>query len=337
MAEQGKIVFVVGAGASAPYGFPVGRKLVESICERYTKTAERFRTVEEGRSSSSYDGAAGFCNALRSSGRDSIDLFLSHNPGFDEHGKTAIAAELLAYENSIPYYNVPADEDWIRWLVNQVTSGSSNSWLQLLAFVTFNYDRVLEYMLHLRLLNSFGELNSETAAAIVNEADIIHLHGYVCPLPWQTGIAHTDVSAEYRAYEQGTTGVEIDKIRWTMVKAAREGIRIIHEARDDSEPFTAAHTLIASARLIVFLGFGYDGVNVGRLKPWTSEHLAAVFGTAYGMSPAQQGLAAERVANLWAIKSGTANVHIDNCSDRSCLDFMLNCSHLLRELERMRG
>ena len=102
-------VFVLGAGASMPYGFPSGKQLVEHISEatrqkttslppipddsRYLISREAIQAIlvnNFGKLESEKFG-----NALYLSNQYSIDAFLEHRTEFAEIGKLAISLFIL--------------------------------------------------------------------------------------------------------------------------------------------------------------------------------------------------------------------------------------------------
>lgn len=68
-------VFVLGAGASAPYGFPLGRPLLEKVARRFTKGSNEFTQALE-QVGFEFDWMHRFGKELLTCGRSSIDAFL---------------------------------------------------------------------------------------------------------------------------------------------------------------------------------------------------------------------------------------------------------------------
>jgi hypothetical protein len=87
-------VFVLGAGASAPYGLPLGIQLRLDIFKNYTMDTDRsvhlFNTTKFRR-----PDIDKFVDALRYSGLLSVDAFLERRPEFMEIGKSMMGVELL--------------------------------------------------------------------------------------------------------------------------------------------------------------------------------------------------------------------------------------------------
>ena len=88
---------VLGAGASAPYGFPVGEKLMEDIIAKVATPNDKHWTalLQAGHDRRHLED---FVSTLRESGQESVDAFLAHHARFMDVGKAAIAATLIRYE-----------------------------------------------------------------------------------------------------------------------------------------------------------------------------------------------------------------------------------------------
>src|SRR4051812_22223583 len=95
-----RIVLILGAGASIPFGFPSGLDLKKSIVERLDPNDGRYtlRTQIQDAGFPPED-IEGFRSALRFSGKRSVDAFLEHRPDYLEVGKAAIAGVLLPRED----------------------------------------------------------------------------------------------------------------------------------------------------------------------------------------------------------------------------------------------
>ena len=106
-----------------------------------------------------------------------------------------------------------------------------------LGLVTFNYDRSLEHYLYTAPKHRF---NAEEAIRLIKTVTVIHVHGQLGQLPWQS-----DEESEVRRYTPERT-VE------TVTKAAI-GIKVISETIDDNPEFVSAHALMAKAKRIYLL------------------------------------------------------------------------------------
>ena len=258
-------VLVLGAGASAPFGFPVGNGLRQRILRDLRD--DQGGAVEWLRNAG-YDlsDIRRFRGALLYSGKESVDAFLEHRTDCIEVGKAAIAQALIPCEQIGALFN--EHTNLYSYLFRRLNAPLDKFGNNRLSIVTYNYDRSFEHYLFMALKNSF-RLDDKRAAELVNAIPVVHVHGHLGDLPWQ--------KAGGRDY---TGECQPDDIR-----NASRTIKIIHEAVEGDPEFRKAHELIEGAELLVFLGFGYDATNVGRLKiNFGRESRCQIFGTYFGFT-----------------------------------------------------
>ena len=245
-------VFILGAGASIPYGFPSGLLLREIICGASNINNEFHVTFREQFSLSEAEVIA-FGNAFQKSQIASIDSFLARRSEFVEIGKFAIASVLCPLEVSPPLYSPATQDNWYFELWNRLMTNVSNPQEFLsnnVNIITFNYDRSLEHFLFNAILNTFKGISEQSALGLLNHLSILHVYG-------QLGKYGQSLSGDTRPYDS--------KINSLSLHVAAKGIKIIPEARDDDEVFTQTSALLNWAQRICFLGFGFDELNVQRL------------------------------------------------------------------------
>jgi hypothetical protein len=265
-----RTAFILGAGASQPFGFPTGRELYNYILSALRPGQDYFDKLQRF---GGFNGTmiAEFREALRKSGRTSVDAFLEHRSEYMTIGKSAIAVKLIAHENEGPLFGNAGE--WMGYLFDHFDhpfkEGPANS---NVAFITFNYDRSLEHFLFTSYKNSYGKKDDEGAAAL-RHIPIIHLHGSLGRLRSQEG-----VGAE-RSYH--------DLVDTESLNVAREGIKIIHESLDDGrdKDFERAKEILKWAQQIYCLGFGYGATNMKRLGLKELDKKAS--GTGYGLTDAE--------------------------------------------------
>lgn len=252
-----KTVFILGAGASIPYGFPSGAELREMLCAPISgynspRTVNWRSLISKTGISESTSNQ--FAEAFLKSGMISIDSFLSRrSKAFSEIGKLAIAAILCSFENSNTLHRLDNDDDWYVHLWNALVANVHKC--EELAgnqvrFVTFNYDRSLEYFLIQSCMATF-DVTYEEAVKALEPIKIIHVYG-------QLGKLDHRCSKVARPYQTMLGASEL--------LVAAEGIKIIPESRDDAPEFNEARDLFGWAEQICFLGFGFDPLNVSRLN-----------------------------------------------------------------------
>ena len=72
-----------------------------------------------------------------------------------------------------------------------------------------------------------------------------------------------------------------------LVKLAVDGIKIVHEAANDSEEYQKACEYMRTASRVFFLGFGYSKTNVDRLRMDMTSSSVQLFGTCCKMGVAE--------------------------------------------------
>lgn len=277
-----RTVFVLGAGASMPYGLPSGDALLKAICVDAADHISPMTQSLEAAGLATRQDLKNLAFALARSKQSSIDAFLARREDLWGVGKVAIAHTLCQRERPNAIYGECDGDDWYQLLWGAMTTGVDR--LEQLAenqvrFVTFNYDRSLEFMLHEAIKHTF---NVDHRAADVARLQIPVLHVY-----GQLGTLALSDGGDARAYSPSVSG--------DAIKIAASGLRIIPEARKDDSGFGEARAWFQWAQRICFLGFGFDPLNVERLglasvlayirKHPQTERIPSLFASAYQMTP----------------------------------------------------
>lgn len=240
-------VLVLGAGASAPYGFPSGSGLRDGVIDMLSNPqSSSFRQLRQMGFRSNL--LADFGKALSYSGMSSVDAFLEHRREFIEVGKVAIAQALIPLESERNLFY--AQRKWYQYVFERMSTTFDEFQDNKISILTFNYDRSLEHFLVTAIKHKFGKSESESASKL-NNLKIIHLHGQLGLLPWQGG--------DGRPYEPAADDV--------FVKNAAEQIKIVSEDMSGAPEFAVAHEILRSAAKVIFVGFGYNPTNLKRLLP----------------------------------------------------------------------
>jgi hypothetical protein len=315
-----KIVFILGAGASMPFQQPSGFELVKLVDESLKFEPKKiYKTTRGGFSSLvpdfDYDDTrsenvlvqlimdAGFektyiehfRKSLVNSQINSVDAFLEHRTEFISIGKMAIAYNLLKREQfSQSVFNT--NPDWYKYLWNKLITKFEDFPKNDIALITFNYDRTLEHF----LFNSFKSLygkNDQISATEINKIKIIHLHGSLGFLPWQ---ADTENEVSF--------GYEIQDFE-ELINISNN-IKIIHEDVSNNAAFIDAHTLLSVCDEIYFLGFGFNEINLDRLKIKTLER--TILGTSLGLSDNER----------YQIQNANPNIILEGYGHLNCFQFL---------------
>jgi hypothetical protein len=281
-----KTLFVVGAGASTDFNLPIGTKLtrrIEALIRDELEspgilTATAKYMSDGGNYVAAMRDLAGGLLAARS-----IDRFIDSRKGrplVEAFGKCGIASALsYAEQNSTLAVGEPIGElawseahaivdasrsSWIAGLfallVEGVSPEDSGSVFEDVSFVTFNYDRCIEHYLQL----AFQHMQDQTAEAardLVKQIGVEHVYGSLGPLPGleEPGRASVPFGGgnEYLAFAAGEIRTFTETIDERIVQRVREQI--------------------SKAEVVVFLGFGFDPLNVSLLfdRSVTSDQILA--------------------------------------------------------------
>lgn len=278
-------LFVLGAGASQPYGYPTGDKLRTDIINNF---ASDFDNLDAGESTDNKvifrESVGSFINNFDNSSLESIDKFLAINPQhYKDIGKIAITLSILKHENK-SYFNEKiseAKEDWYKLLYNRMAENCKNPDdhkyffnNNKVAFITFNYDRSLEYYLYNSFFHSFNQESNNIRNNIKNYVPfiIIHIYGSVGPLSLQDWYYS---SPDYRR--------KYDYFK--MVQRRSEGIRVIGDERNGESINDQIKKLFQDYKRIFFLGFGYAPENLDILDlPNNIDPQYTIYGSAKGMT-----------------------------------------------------
>jgi hypothetical protein len=238
-----------------------------------------------------------FQKTFENSSTESIDLFIARNPRLAPVGKYVIAFEVFEAEKRSRFreraeraqdhykhsdlggdsYLLRKDfqgDDWYLYLFNRVTSGLTKPDVlpefpdNKIAFITFNYDRSLDYFLYESFRNSFTEVPEAEVIQCLKNLKILHLYGQIAPLKWQD----SNEGVDYRP-----------QISEDLLRRASSNIRTIYEVRQTPE-VTEARNLVKQADQMFFLGFGYAPENMNLLQlPRRIPRGCSVRGTGYGL------------------------------------------------------
>jgi len=141
-----KTVFIVGAGASVPYGLPTGEELRQRILSGLPPQITHYGSQASGSELDTYNGLVSLYYELQSALQKTnltIDQFIASRPKFNDVGKLLIAAHVLPKE-LVAILSDELTRNWLGWLVRRWYDNQymfSND----VEFITFNYDRIIKY------------------------------------------------------------------------------------------------------------------------------------------------------------------------------------------------
>lgn len=331
--EKQRTVLILGAGASNDAaGFPTGHELLDIICEGM-RTSGGILTLQMRNAGFNPPELLAFRKQLKSSNCTSVDEFLQSNKHWEKIGKAAMAAELLkceansAHESGKLFHTSPEEYSWYKELLKRLFAhGIDGLNDNTLSIVTFNYDRSLEHCLFESAKNRYaidrkGPINEQVQQCIdnIDAIPIVHVYGSLGRLPWQN-------SGSWVVNESLQYGAPIDT---TTIRTCIRNIRIISETdikADGDQGFIEARTQINQANRVLFLGFGYNTINVSRLQLGNVKRFGTLEGTSMGMTNERrrqiQKDLFQAVPVLLNDTRGTREQKETKKGDHNCLDFI---------------
>ena len=116
-------LFILGAGASKPYGFPLGAELRSQIISDFLSDYEQLlatSTMTKINGERELRDVKNFITHFKGAPTYSIDDYLAYNPIFSYYGKIAIALYIRKKEIESKFIEdmdpKDAKEDWYRYL-----------------------------------------------------------------------------------------------------------------------------------------------------------------------------------------------------------------------------
>lgn len=314
---RNKVVLVLGAGASNPYGFPLGGKIVRDILKGQI-TPQWTQMIQQV--GFNYSDFQSLQRDLLYARMPSIDAFLEVRREYEVLGKALIALYIADKENEGLLYKVKEDgeedQDWYQYLFNLVIRESDirEFTTKKLSFITYNYDRSLEFFLYNAMRQQLRIKNDDGAYEVFKQIDIVHLHGKIGEL----AVDKIGVGAG-RAYKQIESESELN--------TARAGIKIIYEDVAKDPVFEKALQLMKEAQVLIFLGFSYHPTNVSRLrmKEVFSIPPKTIVGTAKGMTESEIAMQVVPQFNFPGVSMGVA---LHQFPTITALQFLRNNLHL---------
>jgi len=271
-------LFILGAGASVPYGYPTGQELRKLLFKRSSTRLEQSKMFDGVDVGHYLTETKRFSYDFEKASDSMIDYFLATRPDHSKIGKIAIYNELLFCENNHGLRESSKDfsDDWMSLLYNEMTSGINDqdkykdfTQKNNVSFITFNYDRGLEYFFWESLKHKY-DLTDEASNELVAGLNIHHVFGRLPPFEHIHGtrtFPYQGFGGEFRPNHHD----------------AIDCIRTLHE-RDNVDENKISQ-LIKDAERIFFLGFGFAEENLALLNFENNiNKKTPIFGTCFKLS-----------------------------------------------------
>lgn len=261
------IVFILGAGASCPYGFPTGAELKNEIIKSLDIENNSKVVLELKKLLVKESLIKRFKERLEKSRFYSVDAFLEKHTDFTEIGKMCIAMNLIKYEDEKNLDKPPSqNQNWYQYLYNKMKTSKDNLAKNSISIITFNYDRSFEHYFFEAMKNDYI-LSDVECAQVIDNFNIIHMYGQLGKLPLQGG--------KWRPYNA--------EYSWRDLYDIIDQINIISDNDKLTPDIKRAQDCIKRGSIIYFLGFGFNDTNVSRLGDGLFSTHAKPMGTAYKM------------------------------------------------------
>lgn len=257
------LTLVLGAGSSAGYGYPIGKKLKAliltdgfgtDVAQMYIDFLD-FMSTEHQNTKTNIDK---FKSEFRRSGSETIDTFLSK---YDEtnseqvlilnHGKLLISFYISAYEYLIlkneerpskDQVKISEDEpdDWISYFTSKTLSHEENETISRIFpnVISFNYDNIFLKKIK-RNLESEHTMCTKEILSILNNK-IINVYGSITD----------EISAD----------INKDELFKIIIKNANN-ISLIRRKNECDDRINRIRKMINESDRIILLGYGFDKFN----------------------------------------------------------------------------
>lgn len=336
-------VFIIGAGASAEFGLPMGRGLSENIARDSLFRFDPFGRLEKGNSyilsklDDKYKDIDERNKRLLSLRQihggiflaNSIDNYMdmhSGDPIIAEMGKMHIALAIsnaereskLFFDHQSPKSGLNFQsisdtwiESFVRILFEKIKCDDLQKVAGNIAIICFNYDRCIEFYLIESLVKTFN-IQYDKAHEIVSEIEIIHPYGTLGKLPDSPNVIFGDFLRFGQTIKDGFDP-------WPV----SQRIKTFTEQVNDLVILDGIANAITHAKQIVFLGFAFHPQNMELLSLNDPGCRGKnVYTTGKGISKQEEIEVKYRIAKLYSnypdLEENTCLIHIEH--EATCAD-----------------
>ena len=313
-----KTTYIIGAGASVSFGFPVGRTLTEEISFHLRSKIDPYDGVElidkiiryaiqkipypeAGREwNPNYLHNAAVKIAKNMPLAPSIDNYLEAKKdrvGYSEIGKIAISHAILGHERkSSLWFDRFNDhlqspdfakfgDNWLSALFRILTAQKGLEGFRLALrssnFVTFNFDRVIEKFFF-EAVKSYFDLTDDQAWDVLDQdLNVAHVYGSLGSLKGPNSVPFGSNGDSQSVYDGSR-----------KIRTFSEGVR---DERDISQAGSWCH----DSETVIFMGFAFLPLNMRVLSPNDPFGKKRVYGTSLGLSSDNSAIAKNILSYTW--------------------------------------
>jgi hypothetical protein len=242
-----KTVFILGAGASHEFGYPLGSELKQRILDGIAPGNELF--VELKNAGCTEVELARLRRGLVYGERDTIDDFIAahkRDPDLQSTCRKAIVLAISKCESEAKLFG--SGYHWYKRLLVFLRRHPRFMKREHFQFITFNYDRSLEHYLYRGLTHGGGELPENFVEEFLLE-NFYHIHGHVGFLDW-----HPSSVGHRREYALGMNREMINDIA-PKIATPTEGTHLPTELKAS----------LQSADFVNIMGFGFHQSNLEKI------------------------------------------------------------------------
>ena len=317
-------VFVIGAGASAEVGLPVGADLMKEISKRLQFRAE-YRDLISGDThiyAALRQHYPDQINNYFKKGRqisDGLTLATSIDNYLFEHGnddeirrlaKAAILTTLLEKERNgalkiIDDRRINFDhpnDTWFEKLARKLFEQKRiDELFDGISVINFNYDRCLEHYLRFAI-QRYYHVSIDEAESVVSGLEMVHPYGELGELAPMRGGEPNKLAFGKNVHSE-------------RLFEFAESIRTFHEQDKEANDFKKIERLVNKANHFIFLGFGFLPQNIALLKPTKRSENRSVKATAYCASDFnRKEIARQLKLNFAYHPSASIEISTETCS-----------------------
>lgn len=279
-------VFILGAGVSHEWKYPLGHQLMEDVRAILPLGAldeALWNTTFAAAGQRLSDHFSKHCKSLADAlpHAASIDNLIEHrsdDDGFVKIAKLAIADVIHRAERNSGRRNPNVSTTYheiFKLLVGGCPREAIETALTRARFITFNYDRSLERFLREALI-SYSGFSRERASEMVSRMTILHAYGQLGP------VAETD--------DRKPPTIE-------GLLSAQSGISTFSEEVESGRA-AAMRSVIAGSKHIIVMGCAHHPRNMALLDPHAFTSFESVYGTQMITPPVNPGWPTPSIAEF---------------------------------------
>ncbi len=355
---NGRTVFVLGAGASYDYGFPLGSELKEKIINLLKISLNDWGGIDGKTDANVFfssitthkvwgidqrifsDAAQIIRKGLP--GKLSIDEFIglrNKEVNVTKLAKLAIAylitkaekdSKLMLNERTANFNMLAEDGSWYHKFWHFLSEGiiGENIYrifdetINPVTIITFNYDRSLEHFLFHMIMNTYG-ISPDKTALIMQKFNIHHVYG---------SLGKLDESGH--STNAGLSFGHIKNIFYKMpghndllLQEAAQLIKTYTEEIDDIDSIITMRASISRAEKLFFIGFGYHLQNMNLLFSEGKVEKLYCKGTGCGIKTTTRS----RISDAIRQKIKVQEVGYDIIDDTDAYNFMLENEYRMKQ------